>query len=222
MAVVTYSGHHSHTSRRYLTEVNVLASAPKECACVWTDSLHVCMRAHIVARWPPFVSWGRARVTCSLLRSSRAESSLKYIAAPEWRPVKGMYCTPGYMWNRLSKMSRAYASLASAGQIKFKMSDVGIFESLKPQCKACDVCLRKWIVNKELTNLMEYEDHPNHEGTISSAMFEVPMVLWSVLDYFHLACIGIKDERRRIKRYIISTLLTYFAACVFIVFLIFR
>jgi len=71
------------TTRRYFTEVNVLAGAPMTCACVWTDSLHVCMRAQIVARWPPFVSWDSTRVTCSLLRLSRAETSLKYIAAAE-------------------------------------------------------------------------------------------------------------------------------------------
>jgi len=63
---------------------------------------------------------------------------------------------------------------------------------------------------------MEYEDHPYHEGTIPSAVFEVPMVLWLVSDYLHLACLEIKDERRRMKRYIISTLFYYM--CVYWVF----
>jgi len=115
---------------RYFTEVDVLAGAPKECACVWTDTLHVCMRAQIVARWPPFVSWDSERITCSLLRSSWGRDIVK-VYSILLLLSKGLskICTL-HRWNRLSKRSRAHASLASTCQIKFKMSDVGIFKSL--------------------------------------------------------------------------------------------
>jgi len=92
------------TTRCYFTEVNVLAGAPKECGCVWTDSLIMRMRAQILEHWPS-VTWECTRITCSLLGSSRDRDIVESMALLLSKGLSKI-CAPGYLWNRLSKRAR--------------------------------------------------------------------------------------------------------------------